>query len=148
MLTFNKLFLALAFLGSSAAAQAAEGNADISRIDYGKTSEKPDRPSGMRRTLSGSNASPVGTWSQSLSQLHVDHAYCASFENLTASYNGVKVRPENLLGSYDVSMPLASTSKLFDAGASAGHGPVEASLSLSRGQGSYLPVQYLPTRYS
>lgn len=143
MLTFNKLFLALAFLGSSAAAQAAEGNADISRIDYGKTSEKPDRPSGMRRSVSGSSANAVGTWSQSLSQQHVDHAYCVSFENLSATYNGVKVRQENQLGSYDVSLPLASTSRLFDTGASEHGGPVEASLSLSQGQGSYLPIHHL-----
>jgi hypothetical protein len=143
MLTFNKLFLALAFLGSSAAAQAAEGNADVSRIDYGKTSEKPDRPSGMRRTVSGSNATAAGTWGQNLSQQHVDHAYCASFENLSTTYNGVKVRQENLLGSYDVSLPLASTSRLFDTGVSPLHGPVEASLSLSQGQGSYLPIHHL-----
>lgn len=143
MLTFNKLFLALAFLGSSAAAQAAEGNADISRIDYGKTSEKPDRPSGMRRTVSGSSANAVGTWGQSLSQQHVDHAYCASFENLSATYNGVKVRQENLLGSYDVSLAPASASRLFDTGASPLRGPVEASLSLSQGQGSYLPIHPL-----
>ena len=143
MLTLNKFFLALAFLGSSAAAQATEGNADISRIDYGKTSEKPDRPSGMRRTVTGSSANAVGTWGQSLSQQHVDHAYCASFENLSATYNGVKVRQENLLGSYDVSLPLASTSRLFDTSAWAQSGPVQASLSLSQGQDSYLPIHHL-----
>jgi hypothetical protein len=141
MLTFNKLFLALAFLGSSAAAQAAEGNADISRIDYGKTSEKPDRPSGIRRTVSGSSANAVDTWGQGLSQQHVDHAYCSSFENLSATYNGVKVRQENMLGSYDVSLPLASTSKLFDSGVSARSETTEASLSLSQGAGNYLPIQ-------
>lgn len=141
MLTFNKLFLALAFLGSSAAAQAAEGNADVSRIDYGKTSEKPDRPSGMRRSVSGGSANAVGTWGQSLSQQHVDHAYCSSFENLSASYNGVKVRQENLLGSYDVSLPLASTSRLFDSGMPLRSETTQASLSLSQGAGNYLPVQ-------
>jgi hypothetical protein len=143
MLTFNKLFLALAFLGSSAAAQVAEGNADISRIDYGKTSEKPDRPSGMRRSVNGSSASAVGPWGQNMTQQHIDHAYCASFENLSATYNGVKVRQENLLGSYDVSLPLASTSKLFDASASPQPVSAEASLSLSRGQSSYLPIHYM-----
>ena len=141
MLTLNKLFLALAFLGSSAAAQAAEGNADVSRIDYGKTSEKPDRPSGIRRTLSGANSS--GAWGHSLSQQSVDHAYCVTFENLSGSYNGVKVRQENLLGSYDVSQPLASTSKLFDVSASTRNGPAVASNSLSREPGSYLPIHHL-----
>jgi hypothetical protein len=40
MMTFNKLFLALAFLGSSAAAQASDGNADSARIDHGRNSRK------------------------------------------------------------------------------------------------------------
>ncbi|WP_268800146.1 hypothetical protein [Pseudomonas huanghezhanensis] len=138
MLISNKLFLALAFLGSSAAVQAAEGNADISRIDYGKSSEKTDRSGGVRRGLSGSSANALGTWGQSLSQQHIDHAYCLSFENLSATYNGVKVRQENQLGSYDVSQPLASTSKLFDVSARQASAQ-QASLSLSQGQNSYLP---------
>jgi hypothetical protein len=40
MVTFNKLFLALAFLGGSAAAHAAEANADVSRPDLNRNSKK------------------------------------------------------------------------------------------------------------
>jgi hypothetical protein len=141
MLTFNKLFLALAFLGGSAAAQAADGNADVSRIDYGKNSEKTDRTSGIRRTQSLGNQ--IGSWSQGFSQQHVDHPYCVSFENVSATVNGVRLRQENLLASYDVKMPLASTAKLFDASTPARGVRHEQSLSLSESQYNYLPVHRL-----
>jgi hypothetical protein len=144
MLTFNKLFLALAFLGGSAAAQAADGNADISRIDNGKNNEKSERTErtqGVRRSLS--TGTSVGSWSHSLSQQHVDHPYCVTFENLSCTHNGVKVRQENLLGSYDVSLPLASTSKLFDASALRRSSVLAMSSSLTDGQDNWLPVQLL-----
>ncbi|HEY0288204.1 MAG TPA: hypothetical protein VGC62_14525 [Pseudomonas sp.] len=143
MLIFNKLFLALAFLGSSAAAQAAERSADVSRIDYGKTSEKPDRPNGIRRSLNNTSARSSGMWSHSLGQQPVDHVYCVTFENLSGTHNGVKVRQENLLGRYDVSLPLISTSKLLDTRASTMNVSAEDSLSLSQGQSNYLPKSYL-----
>ncbi|MDH0749662.1 hypothetical protein N5D61_25370 [Pseudomonas sp. GD03842] len=40
MVTINKFFLALAFLGGSAAAQAAEGNPDAVRVDLARNSKK------------------------------------------------------------------------------------------------------------
>jgi hypothetical protein len=40
MPTMNKLFLALAFLGGSAAAHATEGRPDVSRADPAKSSRK------------------------------------------------------------------------------------------------------------
>jgi hypothetical protein len=40
MVAINKLFLALAFLGGSAAAHAAEASADASRIDFNRNSKK------------------------------------------------------------------------------------------------------------
>lgn len=141
MLTLNKLFLALAFLGSSAAAQAADGNADVSRIDYGKNSEKTDRVNGIRRSLSAGTA--VGTWNQSLSQQHVDHPYCVSFENLTCTHNGLRLTQENLLGSYDVKLPLATAARLSDAGLPPRGVGQDLSWSLSESQYSYLPVYHL-----
>ncbi|MFJ3481933.1 hypothetical protein ACIPL1_00975 [Pseudomonas sp. NPDC090202] len=41
MQTFNKFFLALAFLGGSAAAQASDAYIDAARIDLIKNSRKP-----------------------------------------------------------------------------------------------------------
>lgn len=42
MLNLNKFFLALAFLGGSAAAQVGDGRLDVARIEFGKTSERLD----------------------------------------------------------------------------------------------------------
>lgn len=138
MLTFNKLFLALAFLGSSAAAQASDSNADVSRIDYGKSSEKADRINGIRRCLS--TGTPTGRWGQSLGQQHIDHPYCVTFENLSCTHNGLSVRQDNLLGSYDVKMPLAAATRLPDAGQPLRGRHTDDSLSLSESKQNYLPV--------
>ncbi len=138
MLTFNKLFLALAFLGSSAAAQASDSKADVSRIDYGKSGEKADRINGIRRSLS--TGTSIGRWSQSLGQQHVDARYCVTFENLSCTHNGLRVRQENLLGSYDVKMPLAAATRLPDAGQPLRGGQNHDSLSLSEGKENYLPM--------
>ncbi|HXR01457.1 MAG TPA: hypothetical protein VN798_13795 [Pseudomonas sp.] len=72
MLTFNKLFLALAFLGGSAAAQASEGSPDVSRIDYGRNSKKltaimsasAARLSDVTAAMSGAYASRSSSLSQ------------------------------------------------------------------------------------
>ncbi len=42
MLNLNKFFLALAFLGGSAAVQAGDGRLDVARVEFSKTSEKLD----------------------------------------------------------------------------------------------------------
>jgi len=138
MLTFNKFFLALAFLGGSAAAQAADGNADVSRIDYGKNSEKTDRTSGIRRTQSVSTA--IGGWSEGFTQQPVDHPYCVSFENLSATVNGVKLRQESQLASYDVKMPSRTAARLFSDATPARTVGAGESLSLSDSPDNYLPV--------
>lgn len=141
MLTFNKLFLALAFLGSSAAAQAADGNADVSRTDFGKNTERADRINGLRRSLASSTQ--VGSWSQTFSQQPVDHPYAAGYGNLTARVNGVSVQTANLPTAYDPQASLPGTARLFDTRL-----PVRAvqqppSLSLSESQHTYLPVHHV-----
>jgi hypothetical protein len=141
MLTFNKLFLALAFLGGSAAAQAVDGNADVSRTDYSKSNEKTDRTNGVRRSLSTANL--VGGWSQSLSQQHVDHPYRMTFENMSCRHNGVRLSEPDLLGCYEVNTPLASTSRLFDGSASRRSEALATSSSLTDGQENWLPVHQL-----
>ncbi|MCF7535487.1 hypothetical protein [Pseudomonas petrae] len=141
MLTFNKLFLALAFLGSSAAAQAADGNADLSRTDFGKNTERADRINGLRRSLTTSTQ--VGSWSQTFSQQPADDPYAAGYGNLTARVNGVSVQTGNLPAAYNVQMSLPGTTRLFET-----RGPVRTlqqppSLSLSESPHTYLPVHHI-----
>lgn len=141
MLTFNKLFLALAFLGSSAAAQAADGNADLSRTDFGKNTERADRLNGLRRSLASSTQ--VGSWSQTFSQQPVDHPYAAGYGNLTARVNGVTLPTGNLLTAYVAQIPVPSTTRLFDTRLPVRTVQQPPSLSLSESQHTYLPVHYV-----
>jgi hypothetical protein len=141
MLTFNKLFLALAFLGSSAAAQAADGNADVSRTDFGKNTERADRLNGPRRSLTTS--SQVGNWSQTFSQQPADDPYAVGYGNLTARVNGVSLQTANLPTAYDPQMSLPSTTRLFDTRLPVRTVQQPPSLSLSESQHTYLPVHYV-----
>lgn len=148
MLTFNKLFLALAFLGSSAAAQAADGNADVSRTDYGKNTERSDRINGLRRSLATS--AQVGSWSQAFNQQPADNAYIAGYGNFTAHVNGVRLQPASLT-AYTVQMPRTSTTRLSSANANANANANASrrnlqqplSLSLSESPHTYLPVHHI-----
>ncbi|MGE6386107.1 hypothetical protein ACQKEN_10650 [Pseudomonas sp. NPDC078416] len=141
MLTFNKLFLALAFLGSSAAAQAADGNADLSRTDFGKNTERADRLNGLRRSLASSTQ--VGSWSQTFAQQPVDHPYAAGYGNLTARVNGVSLPTGNLPTAYVAQIPVPSTTRLFDTRLPVRTVQQPPSLSLSESQHTYLPVHYV-----
>lgn len=141
MLTFNKLFLALAFLGSSAAAQAADGNADVSRTDFGKNTERADRINGLRRSLT--TGTQVGSWSQTFSQQPVDDPYAAGYGNLTARVNGVSVQTGNLPAAYNVQISLAGTTGLFDTRLPVRTLQQPPSLSLSESPHTYLPVHTL-----
>jgi len=78
MQTFNKFFLALAFLGGSAAAQAADTN-ELARAPTNKTSERFE-------------AIERRHWGQSLSQ--------------QGTYNGLPVAQKNLAGHYDLRQPV------------------------------------------
>ena len=76
MLTLNRFFMALAFLGGSAAAQAADSNTDVSRIDAARASKKLSgimtpgaaRLSGAAPSMSGAYASPVSNLSAGLTE--------------------------------------------------------------------------------
>jgi hypothetical protein len=98
MMNFNKFFLALAFLGGSAAAQAADSGDDFARLPLNKAGERIDR-FGER---SGQHDGNV--WTQSLSQQGDGHPlpdrlyFCGAYANLSATCNGARVTP----GQFDI----------------------------------------------
>lgn len=141
MLTFNKLFLALAFLGSSAAAQAADGNADVSRTDFGKNTDRADRINGLRRSLA--TGTQVGGWSQTFSQQLLDNPYATGYGNPTARVNGVSLKTANLPATYAVQMSSPSTTRLFDTRLPVRTQQQPPSPSLSESPHTYLPVHYV-----
>ena len=59
------------------------------------------------------------TWGVRLGQQNSQGRYYATYDNVSGSHNGIKLRQENLLGSYDLFYPVGGSTKLF-GGASAG----------------------------
>ncbi len=102
MMTFNKFFLALAFLGGSAAAQAADSGNEASRTPLNKSGERVDRFGESSKAYGGS------VWSQDLSQQADDQPradrlyYSAAYDSLSGTYNGVPVAQKTLSGHYDL----------------------------------------------
>lgn len=102
MTTLNKFFLALAFLGGSAAAQAADSGNEVSRAPLNKSGERVDRFGESGRSLG------EGVWSQGLSEQvddrpHADRLYySATYDGLSGRYNGVPVAQKTLSGHYDL----------------------------------------------
>ncbi|WP_065835082.1 hypothetical protein [Pseudomonas syringae] len=142
MLTFNKFFLALAFLGGSAAAQAADGALELTPLPPGKTSERMDR------TESELRHGTSNVWSQGLSQQNADHPhasqpyYSVGYQNLSGTHNGMPVARESLSGYYDVGLVQVGSTNLFRAGTIGPGDSVQASTSLTSSPQDWLPTQY------
>ncbi|WP_426112078.1 hypothetical protein [Pseudomonas sp. DSP3-2-2] len=141
MLTFNKFFLALAFLGGSAAAQAADGALELTPPP-GKTSERMDR------TESELRHGTSHVWSQGLSQQNANHPhanqpyYSVGYQNLSGTHNGMPVARESLSGHYDVSPAQVGRTNLFRAGTIGPGDSVQVSTSLTGSPQDWLPTQY------
>lgn len=120
MLKFNQFMLALAFIGGSAVAQASEESITFGGVTYGSTSDKISKSNNLNRNLNTPNADGIigkdGTWGVRLGQQNQDNRYYASYDNVSGSHNGLKLRQENLLGSYDAFMPVGPSTQLFGGG--------------------------------
>ena len=120
MLKFNQFILALGFIGASAMAQASESSSTFGGVTYGSTSDKISKSNNLNRNLKNPNADGIigkdGTWGVRLGQQNQDNRYYATYDNVSGSHNGLKLRQENLLGSYDVFMPITASTKLFGGG--------------------------------
>jgi len=121
MTHFKKLILAMTVLGASAVVHAADDN--FASLTLGQTSDKVKKSSLLNSNLDHPNANGVigkdTTWGLRLGQQNNDRRYYATYDNVSGSHNGIKLRQENLLGSYDLFLPVTSSTKLF-GGASAG----------------------------
>ena len=121
MTTFKKIMLAMTVLSASAVAQAADEN--FASITLGQTSDKVKKSSLLNSNLDHLNANGViskdTTYGVRLGQQNNDRRYYATYDNVSGTHNGIKLRQENLLGSYDLFLPVTSSTKLF-GGATAG----------------------------
>lgn len=121
MKTINTLIVAASLLGVSALAQAADSN--FIGLSYGKTSDNISKSSALNTNLGRPDADAViareGTWGIRAGQQNDVGRYYATYDYTSGSKDGIKLRQQNLLGSYDMFLPVAQQTKLF-GGVSAG----------------------------
>ncbi|VVP16967.1 hypothetical protein [Pseudomonas silesiensis] len=121
MTGFKKLLLAMTVMGASTAAFASDDN--FASLTFGQTSDKIKKSHALNDNLDRPNADGVigkdNTWGVRLGRQNSDGRYYATYDNVSGSHNGIKLRHENLLGSYDLFYPGGGSTKLF-GGLSAG----------------------------
>jgi hypothetical protein len=121
MTGFKKLLLAFTVLSASTAAFASDDN--FASLTFGQTSDKVKKSHALNDNLNSPNADGVigkdNTWGVRLGQQNSQGRYYATYDNVSGSHNGIKLRQENLLGSYDLFYPVGGSTKLF-GGATAG----------------------------
>lgn len=97
MTAIKKLMLALTMLSATAGVQAS----DVAFAAFG--GEKTKKSSNLIHRVSfedaGTQAAP---WGQSLGLSAAQPAYRTGYEHLTGQYNGIKLRPQDLQGRYDI----------------------------------------------
>lgn len=103
-------------------AQAAENFAGLT---WGKSTVNMDRSSSLKQNMPGTNRfddtiKNSGTWGIRAGQTTDEARYYATYENVSDDYgSSLKLRQQNLIGSYDMFLPVGDTTRLF-GGASAG----------------------------
>ena len=122
MTRLNKFLLAFTLLGSSIAANA-DDTSNFAGLTFGQTSDKIDKSHALNNNLGNPNVTGAidgnNTYGMRLGQQNSQGRYYATYDNVSGSHNGVKLRQENLLGSYDLFYPVGGSTKLF-GGATAG----------------------------
>mgnify|MGYP001398700897 FL=1 len=103
-------------------AHAAENFAGFT---WGKSTVNTDRSSTLKQNMDGKNRfddviKNSGTWGVRAGQMTDEARYYMTYENVSDDYgSSLKLRQQNLIGSYDMFVPLGDTTRLF-GGASAG----------------------------
>lgn len=119
MKTLKKLALATAILGASIGmAQASE---NFVGLTWGETSNNIQKSADLNRNLNDPKLDSVinnsSTWGVRAGQQNEQGRYYATYENTSDTYRGMKLRQQNLLGSYDAFLPLNDQgTKLFGGG--------------------------------
>ena len=122
MKTFNTLLAAMAVCAAGiTTAQAADDN--FASLTYGQTSDKVRKSGLLQRNTDQLNADGIigkdDTWGVRLGKMNNEGRYYMTYDNVSGDHSGLKLRQENLLGSYDLFLPVTSSTKLF-GGATAG----------------------------
>ncbi|MBJ9977195.1 outer membrane beta-barrel protein [Pseudomonas sp. S75] len=122
MKALNTLMVAMAVCATGFAA-TSQADDTFASITYGQTSDKIRKSGLLQRNTGHLNTDGVihknGTWGVRVGQMNDQGRYYVTYDNVSNDHSGIKVRQENLLGSYDLFLPVTDTTKLF-GGASLG----------------------------
>lgn len=108
MTMFKKLMLVFTMLGAGAAVQASDDSFAGLRTGQGGEKLKRSASAGIRVTALEGVTVQDAPWSAHLSSSRSLPDYAAGYGVATTAYNGIKLRQENLPGSYDVRLPIVA----------------------------------------
>ena len=118
MKTLNTLMVAMAVCAASFTVQAADDT--FASLTYGQTSDKVRKSGLLQRNTDHLNTDGIigkdGTWGVRVGKINDDARYYLTYDNVSGDHSGIKLRQENLLGSYDAFLPVGDTTKLFGGG--------------------------------
>ncbi|MDF0729140.1 hypothetical protein P0Y43_00120 [Pseudomonas entomophila] len=119
MKTINTLIAAMAVCAAGLTT-VAQADDTFASLTYGQTSDKIRKSGLLQRNTEQLNTDGIigkdGTWGVRLGQMNDQGRYYLTYDNVSGDHSGVKLRQENLLGSYDVFFPLGDTTKAFAGG--------------------------------
>ena len=102
MTGLKNLILAFTVLGVSVAAHATDDNF---RLISGQTGDKVKKSGVLKYSSVGGLIAHDSAWGMQLTQQRQRSGYCAAYDNVSVSHNGIKLRQEDLMGRYDLSYP-------------------------------------------
>ncbi|MGM4838980.1 outer membrane beta-barrel protein, partial [Salmonella sp. NW1263] len=118
MKTFNTLLAALAVC--AAGMTTAQADENFASLTYGQTSDKVRKSGLLQSNTDHLNADGIigkdDTWGVRLGRINDQGRYYMTYDNVSGDHSGLKLRQENLLGSYDLFLPVGDTTKLFGGG--------------------------------
>ena len=120
-ITLNRIAFATCLALGATAAQA---NDNFVGLTWGQTDNNIQKSNALNANLGNPKLDKVingeGTWGVRAGQKNADGRYYATYENVSDSYQGYKHRQQNLLGSYDVFVPLGDNGTKLFGGATLG----------------------------
>lgn len=119
--TLSKLALATSLTFAAAAANAGD---NFVGLTWGQTDNNIQKSSALNSNLNNLKLDKVindtGTWGVRAGQVSETNRYYMTYENVSDSDSGNKLRQQNLLGSYDVFLPIGDYNTKLFGGATAG----------------------------
>ncbi|PTS83980.1 hypothetical protein DBR00_11395 [Pseudomonas sp. HMWF032] len=119
--TLSKLALATSLTFAAAAANAGD---NFVGLTWGQTDNNIQKSSALNSNLNNPKLDKVindtGTWGVRAGQVSDTNRYYMTYENVSDTDSGNKLRQQNLFGSYDVFLPIGDYNTKLFGGATAG----------------------------